>query len=199
MEENIRFKSGDLLLEGLLEKADDAAKGVVVTHPHPLYGGDMYNHVVDTICRRYKKEGYTTLRFNFRGTGGSQGKFDNGVGEQDDVMAAIACLSDLGIEAIDLSGYSFGTWVNARIGSDRADIANMTMVSPPAGFMNFDPVTPQPRLRLVVTGSRDDIAPPGIVEKLIPQWNPEARFEILEGADHFYSGYVDRLMNLLEL
>ena len=87
-EERIFLKSGDLRIEALLEDLQ-VVKGVVVTHPHPLYGGEMHNNVVEAIVQAYRKRGHSTLRFNFRGAGGSQGSYDNGLGEQEDVRAAL--------------------------------------------------------------------------------------------------------------
>ena len=71
------------------------------------------------------------------------------------------------------------------------------MVSPPVGFMDFDSVSAMSSLKYVVTGNRDDIAPADAVKKLITSWNPDARFDIIDGADHFYGGYLDQLENCL--
>jgi len=85
VEEHITFKSRPGLIEGRLgREAPD--KGVVITHPHPLYGGDMDNPVVKAIAKAFQQKGYTTLRFNFRGVGGSQGSYADGIGEMDDVF-----------------------------------------------------------------------------------------------------------------
>jgi len=92
MEESISFLSESYQLEGLLDKSS-IDNGVVITHPHPLYGGDMNNFIVDLIVRAYQKKGFTTLRFNFRGTGKSQGSYDDGTGEQEDVHAALSTLT----------------------------------------------------------------------------------------------------------
>jgi alpha/beta superfamily hydrolase len=196
MEEKIFFRSEDNQLEGFLAKGN-GAKGVVITHPHPLYGGDMYNSVVTTIAQSYQKKGYTTLRFNFRGVGHSQGTYDAGEGEQQDVRAALSFLRDRDIDQIDLAGYSFGTWVNARLAADEVGIQNMAMVSPPVAFLEFDGMGPLEALTLIVTGSRDDIAPADIIARLHARWNPKAHFEVIEGADHFYGGYLDRLQKIL--
>ena len=84
-EELIFFMAGDIKIEGLLQtKPGD--KGVVITHPHPLYGGSMHNNVVESLVQVYQQAGYATLRFNFRGVGGSAGQYDNGVGEVDDLV-----------------------------------------------------------------------------------------------------------------
>ena len=136
MEERINFISESYEIEGLIEK-NDGDLGVVVTHPHPLYGGDMYNPVVETLVRVYRQKGFTTLRFNFRGAGNSQGHFDNGRGEQKDVCSAFEYLTAAGVKTIDLAGYSFGAWVNAYINPKEVNFENMIMVSPPVGFIEF--------------------------------------------------------------
>jgi alpha/beta superfamily hydrolase len=196
MEEKIFFQSENHCLEGLISKNTEE-KGVVIAHPHPLYGGNMYNPVVEAIARCYQKSGYATLRFNFRGVGKSEGSFDEGIGEQRDVMAAISAFREKGIKQIDLAGYSFGSYVIAHIGYKTASVENMVMVSPPAAFMDFRGLGAIPCLRLVVTGARDQIAPAELVKKMLPAWNPDAGFEIIEGADHFYSGCLKKLEAVL--
>jgi alpha/beta superfamily hydrolase len=197
MVKKITIISEDYEIEGLLNKRDEN-KGVVVTHPHPLYGGDMYNLVVETIVHVYNIKGYSTLKFNFRGVGKSQGQYDNGVGEQKDVLAALSFLADMGMERIDLAGYSFGAWVNAHaVVQGDSVVENMAMVSPPVGFMDFHAISAMNVLRFVITGSRDDIAPADAVKKMLPTWNPDARFEIVDGADHFYGGYLGQLESVL--
>ena len=197
MVEKIKFLSENYEIEGLFNKRDKN-KGVVVTHPHPLYGGDMYNLVVETIVHVYNIKGYSTIKFNFRGVGKSQGQYDNGVGEQKDVLAALSFLADIGVEKIALAGYSFGAWVNAHaVIQEDIFVENMMMVSPPVGFMDFNAINAMNVLKFVITGSRDDIAPVGTVKKMLPTWNPDARFEIIDGADHFYGGYLEQLESLL--
>ena len=197
MAEKIMFPSGRYRLEGYWQTgARD--KGVVITHPHPLYGGTMNNPVVETIQSVYQHHGYATLRFNFRGVGGSQGNFDNGMGEQDDVRAAIAYVENMKVNAIDLAGYSFGAWVNAGVASDNStSIESVVMISPPVGFIEFENVDTLGCLKLVVTGSRDDIAPSNQIRDQLPAWNPDAQFEIIDGCDHFYMGYLDKLQSIL--
>jgi len=196
MEERIQFPSGDLSLEGLISQGQ-GPRGVVITHPHPQFGGDMYNPVVESMAHVYQRRGITALRFNFRGVGSSQGRYSDGPGEQEDVLAAIRCLSDNGHAHIDLAGYSFGAWVNAHIDPQAVEINAMTMVSPPVAFMAFDENLALPRLKLVVSGSHDDIAPAGRIRSLLPDWNPEALFKEIQGADHFYFGFFKELETIL--
>ena len=196
MEEKIEFTAGSFEIEGLLHKNSETS-AVVITHPHPLYGGNMHNNVVMAISQTYQKLGYTTLRFNFRGVGGSRGSYGDGIGEQEDVRAAVAYLADLGIEQINLAGYSFGAWVNGNLSCEADGIANMVMVSPPVAFIDFGAISTIDCLKLVITGSRDDIAPVAMIRQSYREWNAEAQLEVIDGADHFYGGYEDMLEEIL--
>jgi hypothetical protein len=195
-EQRVEFKSeNDIVLEGLIS-AGTTGRGVVITHPHPLYGGDMTNIVVEAIQNAYQKMGHTTLRFNFRGMGKSSGRYDDGNGEQTDVVAAFNFLKEKNLHAVDLAGYSFGSWVIAQM-IDKAAADSVLMVSPPAAMMKFESASAIPNLKLVVTGSRDEYAPPDAVEKLANTWNPSAAFTVIPGADHFFFGYTAKLSTIL--
>jgi uncharacterized protein len=189
MEDVIYFTSGGLRLAGALARAA-GEKGAIIAHPHPLYGGDMDNPVVCAIQQAYFRQGFSTLRFNFRGVGASAGRFDNGVGERADVQAALAWAAGRGITDLDLAGYSFGAWVNAGLG---AFCRRMVMVSPPVAFMDFGPPAPIANLDLIVTGGRDEIAPPDTIAGIRSAWNPRAAFEVIPEADHFYTGFLKTL------
>ncbi|UCG12419.1 MAG: alpha/beta hydrolase [Deltaproteobacteria bacterium] len=195
-EKETRFSSNNLELEGLLNLLP-GEKGVVVTHPHPLYGGDMKNAVVESLIRVFLQEGFTTLRFNFRGVGGSQGEYDQGQGEQTDVRSALKYMTQREKREISLVGYSFGAWVNVLAGTAQEEVQKMLMISPPVAFLDFSSVTSIPQLELVIAGDRDQIAPPNLIETMLPVWNPAARLEVIEGADHFYGGYIGRLESII--
>jgi alpha/beta superfamily hydrolase len=158
----------------------------------------MHNPVVEAIAHGFQRQGYTTLRFNFRGVEGSQGRYDEGIGEQEDVRQAIGYLEQHGYGPVELSGYSFGTWVNAHCATGHFADIRMTMVSPPTAFMDFRGVRHLPGLALALTGSRDDIAPPEMLQRMIPLWNPGAELEVLPGADHFFSQHLEALGTALE-
>jgi len=194
--ERIEFNSGGLALEGLYTRGT-STHGVVVTHPHPLYGGNMQNPVVQTIADAYLDAGFGCLQFNFRGVGRSAGQFDNGRGEQDDVAAAVDWLAARGGGDVGLAGYSFGSWVNAHLTPERATVSHQVMVSPPVAFIDFADVQRIPALKFVVTGGRDDIAPPDMVAPLLPRWHPSAKMEIIRDADHFYGGCLGQLKSVI--
>lgn len=185
MSTTVTFHCGDLLLEGVLTLTE-TDKGAVITHPHPLYGGNMHNPVVETIAQAYEETGYSTLRFNFRGVGASQGSYDDGIGETADIHAAVDFLRSKGVRRVDLAGYSFGTWVIAKVPPDPSWMGRVIMVSPPVAFMDMPASLRLPNLHFVVTGDMDDIAPPDLIQKRLPHWQPEARLEVLKGVDHFY-------------
>lgn len=186
--EKVMFHTGDgLELEGLLDITSGQC-GVVIVHPHPLYGGDMVNPVVESLSIVYKRKGYSTLRFNFRGVGNSQGVYDDGVGEQKDILAAIQLLQEQGMTTIHLAAYSFGSWVVAKIDSLPDSVEKLVFVSPPLALMPFADNCTLPLLDLVVTGEEDEFAPPNLLETSVKKWNPEGHLEVVDHADHFYFG-----------
>lgn len=199
MNEKIYIESTDgVMLEAVLKGSGKKDRGVVVTHPHPLYGGSMDNPVVHAILDAYARCGFCSLHFNFRGVGGSGGEYGNGRGEIDDVKAACAFMSARGGGYLALSGYSFGTWVNAHLPLKTIDIKHMTMVSPPVAFMAFESVGSIEVPLAVVTGVLDEIAPPDRVKSLAAKWNENVKFTGIDGADHFYQRHMGSLTDILE-
>ncbi|MCP4115989.1 MAG: alpha/beta fold hydrolase [Desulfobacteraceae bacterium] len=182
--------AGTLTLEARLE-IQSPTKGVVITHPHPLYGGDMDNPVVSVIEGAFLEKGFTTLRFNFRGVGTSTGRFDNGRGETRDLGYALDHLKGLGIRETYLAGYSFGAWVITHTRSP--EVNRILLVSPPSAFMDFSTANPMDCPVSAVTGSLDELAPPASVTPLMKRLNPKSDLVIMEGADHFYSGFTEEL------
>ena len=135
----IRFLCENLWLQGILED-NGAARAMVITHPHPLYGGDMDNPVVMAIAAACRRKGLGALRFNFRGVGASQGAYSDGLGEQQDLLAALGFLRTAGFETPLVAGYSFGSWVNARTAGAAGMDNGQIMVSPPVSVMDFSAV-----------------------------------------------------------
>jgi uncharacterized protein len=186
------FPSGSFSLEGLLVPGEKS-KAVVVSHPHPLYGGDMHNHVVGLISSAFEDQGWTTLCFNFRGVGRSQGDFDQGLGEQEDVSAAVAYLKGLGEQKIILAGYSFGAWVNAQAALSHPDVQGSILVSLPAGMMDISFLSRDTKTRLIVVGDQDPYAPVDKIKNLVASMTTPPPIKIIKGADHFYSSGWEEL------
>jgi alpha/beta superfamily hydrolase len=192
-EKRIFFESEGLKIEGMLADISDD-KGVVISHPHPLYGGNMHNNVVKAVAHAYQEEGYSTLRFNFRGVEGSEGAFGNGESEQTDVKAALKTMSK---KNMDLAGYSFGAWVNALGLAEFEEARRLIMISPPVSFIDFSFLEYSAKIKLVICGTGDEIAEYKKVEKMLAKWNDRAMFRVIRGADHFYAGYEEELIDII--
>ena len=195
-EDTIGFASGPWRLEGRLGLGA-GRDAVVISHPHPLYGGDLDNPVVEALASVYRQLGYTTLRFNFRGVGASEGVYNDGRGEQDDLRAAAAYLAGLGKTVSDLAGYSFGAWVQVHLNPSIATVRRQLLVAPPVAYLAFDAIAELPPQLVVVTGDQDRIAPAALLREQAHRWRPEVRLHVLPGVDHFYSGALQRLAALL--
>ena len=186
-EKTVFFNAGPLRLEGRMALAS-GPEAVVITHPHPLYGGEMDHPVVTTLAGVYQRLGYSTLRFNFRGVGASGGGYGDGDGERDDVRAAAAYLAGLGKTVTDLAGYSFGAWINLRLNPPLATVCRQLLVAPPVAFLDFGPVTTPPAELAVIVGDRDRMAPLSALRSLLPFWHSSPRLYVAPGADHFFFG-----------
>lgn len=173
-------------LEGRLAVVGAPKGGFVLCHPHPLYGGDMDNPVVIRAAEVVRAAGYATLRFNFRGVGASTGAHDKGLGEQDDVRAAVATLAGLlpPGSPVGVIGYSFGAWTAAR--AMRPGDAPLALIAPPLGMFDFQALTPLTGPTLLVAGTRDPYCPVEALHRLAQATGAEER--VIEGADHFFFG-----------
>ena len=182
------FQCDGLRLEGMVHEGEGSLAAVVL-HPHPLYGGDMDNHVVLAIRSALAEAGATTVRFNFRGTGGSKGVHDGGRGEANDARAAIGALRELrpGCRLV-LAGYSFGAQVAAGVAATDT-LAGLVLVSPPLA-MGAGARLPEGVPTLLVTGDADEVAPADAVRALA---GPRCRVAIVEGVSHAWWPGVDRL------
>jgi alpha/beta superfamily hydrolase len=180
-------------LEAIFDHAPDATRALVLCHPHPQYGGSMHDAVVDTVDGVARNHGFTTLKFNFRGVGASSGRFDQGVGEVDDLLAALTWLRDRAAPLpVWLAGYSFGSNIVWRALERAGDIAGIVLIAPPIALMDF---TARPAIRAPVTaiaGDQDDY----VDATQLRSWAattpsgaaPTAAVELIAGADHYFSG-----------
>ena len=192
--EPLTFASGDLTLEGLFHRPQAVPyPAAVVCHPHPLFGGDMHNSVVTAVCQALVGAGIAALRFNFRGVGRSLGRFADGVGEREDAVAALAYLRQReGVDTakVGLVGYSFGAAV-ALVAADEQVAALVAISPPPFGHVIAPSAIRCPAL--LITGDRDDVAPPAHVTALARTLGPQCRAEVVPGADHFWWGHDEEL------
>lgn len=167
----------------------------VLCHPHPLHGGTMDNKVVQTMARAFVQLGWRTARFNFRGIGGSTGRWDEGRGEVDDALAVIAGLHTAG-ECLALGGFSFGGYVAAvaahRLAAAGTAVDRLALVAP--AVLNFE-VAPVPPGTLVVQGEADDVVP---LAAVLDWARPQSQaVTVVPGAGHFFHGQLTLLKNLI--
>ena len=172
-----------------------APRGVaVVCHPHPQHGGTMDNKVVMTLARAFVALGYTSVRFNFRGVGASQGQWDEGRGEIDDALAVVASQRAPGRPLL-LAGFSFGAYVASQAAAQLAAEAaaeRLVLVGPAASRF---PLAPVPADTLVVHGELDDVVPlASVFDWARPQTLPVT---VLPGAGHFFHGHLSVLKQIV--
>jgi len=163
--------------------------GVVVAHPHPLRGGSMSNNVVMAICEGLEAAGIAALRFNFRGVGGSEGTHGDGVGELNDVRAALDFLAaqpGIDPERIGLAGYSFGARVILAVVAEAPQVKGLLCVAPP--LREPLPAASLPCPYLVMVGDQDGNVSSGI-DAYASNLPDPARLTVVPGTDHFWWGF----------
>ena len=187
---------------GVLELAIDRPAGepvgtAVIAHPHPLHGGTLTNKVVQTLARACVLAGWAAVRFNFRGVGQSEGVYDEGRGELDDLLAVIEARAPEG--PLCLAGFSFGAFVTshaaARLHVSR-DIQRLVLIGAAASRFEVAPVAGELHARtLVVHGEQDDTVPlSSVMDWARPQSLP---LMVVPGGGHFFHGQLPLLRELV--
>ncbi len=192
-------------LEGRYQpgRASNAPMALML-HPSPLHGGTMHNKVVYTLFQTFAKQGYSVLRFNFRGVGRSQGRYDRGEGELSDAAAALDWLQGNNPNAGGcwVAGFSFGAWIAMQLLMRRPEIGRFVSVSPPANIYDFGFLAPCPASGLVVQGDADDVVPAEAVAKLVHKLSNQRDItidhKIMHGANHFFHDHLDGLSKVVE-
>ncbi len=174
-------------LQADLARVDGARGAAVVTHPHPLYGGDRFNPVVETMFRTLPDAGFTTVRFDFRGVNESGGTHDDGDAERLDVVAAIELLEIVEPDVpIWLVGYSFGSLVALNVVDPR--LTGWVAIAPPlAARPGRVLAATDHRPKFVLSPERDQFSPPEATEPIIADW-ANTEFQPIAAADHFLAG-----------
>lgn len=182
----------------LKEPAGEITRAAVVCHPHPLFGGTMHNKVVYRIAKAFFDSGFATLRFNFRGAGRSEGKHDEGRGEQNDLRSMIRFIEEkyTGAE-IWLAGFSFGAAVLLRAGCPNPLIGALIAVGTPVSKYDFASEAICDKPRLFVQGGQDEFGSVADLEKLMAALNGPVQMKVIEGAGHFFEGHLDELSRVV--
>lgn len=178
------------------EPAVPVTRAAIVCHPHPLFGGTMHNKVVFRISRAFQNAGFAVLRFNFRGAGSSEGRHDNGRGEQDDLLAAIELIENRypGAE-VWLAGFSFGSVVMLRAAACDNRVRAFVAAGVPVSKYDFTGIARCNKPKLFVQGSLDEVGSAADMERFFAVLDEPKELRIIEGADHFFEG---RLVELAE-
>ncbi len=178
-------------LEALYRDLQDPAGVAVICHPHPLGGGTLHNKVVFRAARGLENANVATLRFNFRGTGTSAGKHDEGEGEQDDVTAAIQWAQRMHPgKRLFVGGFSFGAWVASRVACETPDVFAIFLIGAPVNKYDFGYLRHCERPMLFLHGTQDEFGDVSKLEKLVPTIR-NSQSVVITGADHFFTKQLD--------
>jgi alpha/beta superfamily hydrolase len=197
-------ESRNLFLEGPAGKLESVlwkpADGVqprfasVVCHPHPLFGGTLHNKVVYQAAKALDAQGGAVLRFNFRGTGLSEGTHDRGVGERDDVRTAMDFLAaEFPGKPLLLAGFSFGSWVGMRVGCENARVERLIGMGAPVNQSDFSYLQECAKPKLFVQGSQDQFGDVSKLDELLGELPGENKLIVVDGVDHFFTGKIEEL------
>lgn len=191
------------MLEGVLHTPADGQPpfpGVVICHPHPLYGGDMNSSVVMAIVDGVVSRGIAALRFNFRGAGGSEGTHDKGMGEKDDVREALTRLAEekeVDKARMGLAGYSFGTGMAMAVAPTEPRVKCLALVAPLLTGVNTPAALAYGKPKLLIAGDLDTHVPVEQVHELgRKRMAQPLQIEVVHGADHFFFGHEDEIAKL---
>jgi len=194
------FNGPDGRLEGRYHHSNiPNAPIALVLHPHPQQGGTMNNRVVFEVYQTFVNRGFSTLRFNFRGVGRSQGEYDEGMGELSDAASALDWMQSTNPDATQcwIGGFSFGAWICMQLLMRRPEIDSFVALSPPADKYDFAFLAPCPASGLFVHGAEDTMVPGESVEALSIKLQAQKRIKIdyrlVDGANHFFHDKVEEL------
>ena len=169
----------------------------IVLHPHPLQGGTMNNRVVVTLYNSFVENGFSVIRFNFRGVGKSEGVFSKGEGELTDTAAVLDWIQSInhGERPIWIAGFSFGALIGMQLLMRRPEISGFVSVCPPTNLFDFSFLAPCPVSGLIINGSSDQICPPEPIERLVEKLNTQKGISmyhnVIRGCDHSFTGHLD--------
>ena len=172
----------------------------LILHPSPEHGGTMNNKISYMMFQAFVARGFSTLRFNFRGVGRSQGMFDGGEGELSDAASALDWMQEINKNApyVWVSGFSFGSLIGMQLLMRRPEIQGFISVAAPAHMDDFSFLAPCPTSGLFVHGRQDDVVPENnvseLVERLHQQKGINIDYRVIDGANHFFHGHADLLM-----
>jgi uncharacterized protein len=177
---------------------DNPTIASVMCHPHPLFGGTLHNKVVFQVARTLDRMGVPVLRFNFRGTGLSEGTHDGGAGEQDDVRAALDFVAKEfpGVPLL-CAGFSFGCTVGLRVGCGDVRVSELIGLGAPVNNSDLSYLGTCEKPLLLVQGERDEFGSPAKLMELITTFpiavRRNTKLVVVPEADHFFAERLDKV------
>jgi uncharacterized protein len=191
-------------LEALLnEGGETPAHAALVAHPHPLFGGTLHNKVVFHAMKALNGFGFPVLRFNFRGTGLSEGEHAHGEGEVEDVQVALDWLEREFHLPIILAGFSFGAAVGLRVGCPDSRVPAVIGLGLPVAAVDdrhydFEFLKNCTKPKLFVSGTRDQFGPREKLEQFIHTLPDPKKLVLIDAADHFFEGRLSEMRGAIE-
>jgi len=180
------------------ETSDERPATIVICHPHPRHGGTMHNKVVTILERAMRELGLRTVRFNFRGVGQSEGAYDDGYGETDDLFAVAEWVRRTRPQdALWLGGFSFGAYIATRAALN-LDVGQLIIIAPPVESQAFDSLHHPECPWLVVQGDEDEVVNIDAVLAWVETLSPAPELAVMKGADHFFHRRIMDLRGLLK-
>lgn len=180
------------------EEEGNVAWGIVC-HPHPLHGGTMHNKVVTTLVKTFQQLGLNTIRFNFRGVGQSEGHYDDGRGELEDLLAVVSWVEkEWKQKKIWLGGFSFGSYIAAKAATQLPEVKKLVTIAPPVQHFPMRTLPPILCPWILVQGEKDDVVPPQDVFEWAESRNPKPVVLHFPHAGHFFHGQLGELRTRLE-
>ena len=183
---------------------NDNSPIALILHPDPSKGGTMNTKIVFQLYKIFAQNGFSTIRFNFRGVGKSEGAFDDGEGELSDAASVLDWLQQYNTNSkiCWVAGFSFGSWVAMQLLMRRPEINGFVCVSPPANLKDFGFLAPCPSSGMIIHGDKDNIASYDsariLSEKLQKQKKVEIIFKPIKGADHYYENNKEEFNSIVD-
>tara|TARA_B100001029_G_C15047335_1_gene448109 strand:- start:487 stop:1161 length:675 start_codon:yes stop_codon:yes gene_type:complete len=213
MQKSIEFLSGNLKLEGIVSipESKDTIPCVILCHPHPLYGGNMYNNIIIDIAQNLYKFGIATLLFNFRGAGNSEGTFDNGIGEVSDIISAynyVSNLPNINPDKLGIAGYSFGAsttldlFIQIQTNNIKINVQSFAFIACPSSNIQTHLSTNTNLIyqslssnKLFVYGDTDELIDEDVYNNLLRTICKPKEIIKINNTDHFFSNVIPKLSN----
>ncbi len=168
------------------------SRAAIICHPHPLYGGSMENKVVARCARYISEAGIEAVRFNFRGVQASEGSFDKGNGERDDLLAVVRYVQSVSPEArLAVAGFSFGAWIGVTVGWSDPAVHAVVGIAPPVRMFDFKTAAGASKPILIVYAGNDQYTDPASTKAWIDSLPQPKESILIPGVDHFFAPRVD--------